>query len=508
MPESDQTTGRSAVEGRLHGQILRSSALIGGSSALRMGIGVIRTKALAVLLGPAGFGVFGLFTSIASLSQALVGLGINDSGVRQIAVASGSGNKADIARTAAALRRMSVLLGLLGAILVIAFSREISRLTFSSDKYSLEVALLAAAVLFQLVSNGQTALIQGTRRIADLAKVNVLGALLGTLLSVTLVFVLRERGIAPSLVAVALASLVCSWWYSSRIDIESFSLTFSQAKQEILPLLSLGFAFMTSGMVTVGVGYAVRTIVLHKVGFEATGMYQAAWTLSGVYVGFILEAMGADFYPRLAAIADDHDECNRLVNAQMYVGILLAGPGIILALTFAPAILSIFFSSRFAVAVEVLRFICIGTALQVFTWPLNYTIVAKGKQRLFLFTEIAWGIVSLVLAWICVSRFGLGGAGVAFVGAYVFYGLIHIPILRNLTGFKVSPENKRTALLMFGLMALVLLGFYAMPYVGAVLIGVLAALLSAIYSIRTLARSFSSGRVPALVQRLLARITR
>ena len=45
-----------------------------------------------------------------------------------------------------------------------------------------------------------------------------------------------------------------------------------------------------------------------------------------MYVGFILQAMGSDFYPRLTAVADDHAECNRLVNEQAQIGLLLAGP--------------------------------------------------------------------------------------------------------------------------------------------------------------------------------------
>jgi antigen flippase len=44
-----------------YGQILKSSALVGGSSVLNVGIGIIRTKAMAMLLGPAGFGLFGLY---------------------------------------------------------------------------------------------------------------------------------------------------------------------------------------------------------------------------------------------------------------------------------------------------------------------------------------------------------------------------------------------------------------------------------------------------------------
>ncbi len=43
-----------AAEKHSYGQILKSSVLIGGSSAVNIGIGIVRTKAIAVLLGPAG----------------------------------------------------------------------------------------------------------------------------------------------------------------------------------------------------------------------------------------------------------------------------------------------------------------------------------------------------------------------------------------------------------------------------------------------------------------------
>ncbi len=60
------------------------------------------------------------------LTQSVAGMGINSSGVRQIAEAAGSGDKTRIAQTAAVLRRTSVVLGLLGAALLLVFSRPVS----------------------------------------------------------------------------------------------------------------------------------------------------------------------------------------------------------------------------------------------------------------------------------------------------------------------------------------------------------------------------------------------
>jgi enterobacterial common antigen flippase len=502
-----QTAQSATASVGTYGQILKSSALIGGSSALNIVIGIVRTKAMAVLLGPAGFGLFGLYGSIANLSQSIAGMGINSSGVRQIAEAVGSDDAERIARTTAVLRRASVVLGALGALLLVVFSRQMSTLTFGSDQHAAAISLLSVAVFFQLVSNGQGALIQGMRQILDLAKMGVLGALLGTLISIPMVYFLREKGVVPSLVGVALMSLSVSWWYSRKIHIRTPSMTTSEVGQEAAALLKLGVAFMASGLMTMGMAYAVRIIVLRKVGFEATGFYQSAWTLGGLYVGFVLQAMGADFYPRLTASAQDNTACNRLVNEQAQVGLLLAGPGVIATLTFAPVVIALFYSAKFAAAVGVLRWICLGTMLQVITWPLSFIIVAKGKQAIFFGSELAWGVVSLSLAWICVRSFGLNGAGMAFFGSYVFYGFLLFPIVRRLSGFCWSTENKRTGLLFLSLIALVFSGFYVLPLLLAACLGTLAALLSAAYSIRVLLRLVSWDRIPIPIRRLLVRFS-
>jgi len=492
-----------SVQKQSYGQILKSSALVGGSSVVNIAIGIVRTKAMAMLLGPAGFGLFGLYGSIVSLTQSLAGMGINSSGVRQIAEAAGSNDAERVAQTTTVLRRTSILLGVLGAGLLVVFSRQVSTLTFGTSQHTGAVCLLSIAVFFQLVSAGQGALIQGMRRIADLAKMGVLGALFGALISIPTVYFLRENGVVPSLVGVGAMAIVTSWWYSRKIRLHTPSMSASRVGQEVVALLKLGFAFMSSSLITMGVAYVVRITILHKVGIAATGFYQSAWTLGGLYVGFILQAMAADFYPRLTASANDDTACNRLVNEQARVGLLLAGPGVIATLTFAPVVIALLYSAKFSPAVGILRWVCLGATLQVITWPMGFIIMAKGRPGLLIFCELAWGIVSLGLAWICVTSFGLNGAGVAFFGSYIFHAVLIYPIVRRLSGFRWSAENRETGLLFLSLIAAVFCGFFLLPLLWASIIGIMVGIICGAYSLRALLHLVPLNRIPVFVRRLL-----
>jgi enterobacterial common antigen flippase len=486
-----------------YGQILKSTALIGGSQVVNIAIGIIRTKAMAVLLGPSGFGLMGLYSSIADFAQSIAGLGVNSSGVRQIAEAVGTGDTDRIARTATVLRRISVLLGILGALILVAFSRLASLLTFGDERHTVGIVILSVAVFFRLVSLGQGALIQGMRRISDLAKMGVLGALLGTIVTIPLVYYFREEGVVPSLVAVGAMSLITSWWYSRKIQVRRPAMTISQIRLETSSLLKLGFAFMASGFLMMGAAYAVRTIVLRMVGFEGAGFYQAAWTLGGLYVGFILQAMGADFYPRLTAVSKDDAECNRLVNEQAQISLLLAGPGVVATLILAPLVITLLYSSKFNGAVEILRWICLGMTLRVITWPMGFVIMAKGESNIFFWTELAWTIVNVGLSWIFVKSFGLNGAGIAFFGSYIFHGLMIYPIVHGMSGFRWSPENMQTGFVFLFVVAVAFCSCFFLPFWYAFPIGLIALVSSSVYSIRRLLRLIPVERIPQPLRRLL-----
>jgi PST family polysaccharide transporter len=332
---------------------------------------------------------------------------------------------------------------------------------------------------------------------------NVLSAFFGLCTGIPLVYFFRQKGVVPSLISVAAMTILTSWWYSRKLVKQVPNVMFRDLRLEASALLKLGSAFMASGLMVIGVAYFTRITLLRKLGIEATGLYQSAWTLGGLYVGFILQAMGADFYPRLAASATDNNKCNRLVNEQALIGLLLAGPGVIATLTFAPVVIALFYSTKFGAAVEVLRWICLGVTLQVITWPMGFIIIAKSKSSLFFFAELAWSIVAVGLTWLCVTSSGLRGAGIAYFGSYVFHWLLIYPIVNQLSRFRLSSDNLRIILVSCSSIGLVFCTVSLFPLTVALTLGTIMFILSTVYSIRTIVRVVPPEYMPRQIRYLL-----
>ncbi len=237
------------------------------------------------------------------------------------------------------------------------------------------------------------------------------------------------------MVAVTVSLLFVSWRFARRIPVGSVSLTWNDTCRESKALIGLGLAFVAAGVATAGATYFIRSAIVGHLGLEAAGHYQAAFALSGMYVGIILSAMGSDFYPRLTAIAADNAACNRLVNEQSEVALLIAAPGIVATLALAPLIISALYSAEFLPAIDVLRWQILGLLGRIVSWPLGFVILAKGRGKVFATTEIVTSIIHVLLVTFAMRNWGLTGTGMAFFVLYLFHSVLMRIVVGSLSGF-------------------------------------------------------------------------
>jgi PST family polysaccharide transporter len=477
-----------------HAQILKSSSLIGGSSLINILVGMIRVKFTAVYLGTLGVGLFGAYSTILGPLAMLAGMGINSSGVRQIAEAAGNGDQEAVARSLLTVRRVSWVTGLLGMVLLIILAYPLSVATFGNSSQVTALRILSTTLLFGSVAGGFGAIIQGTRRIRDMALQGIIGSLASLPISIPMMMLWREKALVPMMLVSALFACVTTWWFSRKVQTVSIRMSLRETWREAQPLLKLGLVFMSAGLMTAACAYLQRVMIIRMLGLEANGIYASAWNLSNYYIGFILGAMGADFYPRLTAVNQNHSEVNRLVNEQTEVGLLMALPGIIATLTLAPLIIQLFYTSAFLSAVDVLRWQILGLMLRLISWPMGFILLAKGEKGWFFWNELLANVVSIGFLWGGIHFFGLKGTGIAFFALYAYQVVVILFVSKHLTGFSWHRNSKKLLLIATILLLITSLIAYRVNTHNAAVLGCVISAITAWYSLKEITRL--TGRNP------------
>lgn len=430
-----------------YGRILRSSTLLGGSSAINIGLGIIRTKVLAVQLGPALFGVMGLYTSLAAVLGGIASLGINQSAVREIAEASGAGDQVRIGRVLTAYRRAVWVTGLFGLLVTLLMAYPASLWMFGNGEHAWAIGALSLVVLSVHIQMSQMAVLQGLRCINQLTAVNVTGGIWSTLLAVPILLYFREDGVVPFLIMVAMGQLAASWWYARQICVERVQITWRETWELSREMVGLGATLAAAGVVVTGSAYAIRLIIQRFIGETGVGLYHAAFAISTIYVGFVLQAMAGDYYPRLAGVGEDRSQRDRLVNEQAEMAVLLAVPGLVAALVLSDVLIWALYSSGFDGASDILRWHVLGLLGRIIVWPMGFILLARADKKAFFFAELAAATTHVGLVGAGIACFGITGAGVAFAGQYLFYAVLIYWLIKYRHGYTWRRSTRRVILL-------------------------------------------------------------
>lgn len=469
-----------------HRQILRSSSIIGLSSFVNILIGLFRTKVAAIVLGPAGVGLIGLIQNTLATGAAVSSLGFGNAGSRQIAEAVGREDRDDIAAARRALLIGTGVLAVVGACIFLLFRERIRRIVFGGSVLEGRVGWLALGVALTVGFGSQNALLVGLRRIGDVGRIGILASILSTAIAVPALLILGIDGVIVFALSAPVSMFILGWFYISRVPAGySSKIPLSSLAGQWRALISIGAAITVTSLAVSGGELLVRTAVQRELGVQAVGHFQAAWTISMTYIGFILAAMSADYYPRLAGSIRDHASLNRMANEQVEVALLLAGPILTGMMGAAPWVIHLLYSSQFGDAVAVLRWQILGDILKIASWPLGFVLLALGHGRTFMATDCLTIATFVVLANLGLPIIGLPATGIAFIGMYSFYLPVIYLILRRRTGFRWENHVLVKLAILFATASTTLLISHLSALFG-LLFGTAAALALVLFAITTL----------------------
>lgn len=429
MSESYQSSYRS---------IFKATSLFGGVQVYQILIQIIKSKFVAVLLGPAGVGIMGLYQSGLQLVQQISSMGLAQSAVRDVSEANGTNDVQRIAKTVTVVRKLVWITGLIGLLIVACCSPLLSKASFGNYDYTIPFIILSVTLLIDQLSAGQRVVLQGMRRLKDLAKCIAFGVTFGLITSVPLYYWLGIDGIVPTLILNSVCSLILSWSYSRRIKIEKVQVTPKQTLEQGKQMMVMGVSMSLSGIFTTIVAYILRSFIQGNGGVAEVGLYQAGFAIMTTYVGMITNAIATDYYPRLAAVNKDNAKCREVACQQGEIASLILAPLLTICLVFMPFVIKVLYSDSFIAASEYISWTCLGMMLRLGAWLIAHLFIAKAESKLYIWVELSVNIYNLVFCVLGYKLLGLKGVGIAFALEYLVYFIQVYVIARKRYDFKFS----------------------------------------------------------------------
>ena len=418
-------------------KVLNATSLFGGVQFINIILRLIRSKAIALLIGPIGMGISNLLLTTMELINGLTNLGLERSAVKDISLANTNSNPKSVAITISILKKLVWLTITVGVILMILSAPWLSEIAFGNKDYTISFRWISIALLFKQLSSSQLAILQGLRKLKSLAKANLLGNFIGLLITLPLYYYYKIDAIVPAIIIATFMSFVFTYYYSHKLDIKSVTISRKEAVSEGKGMINLGVMLSLSSLITLLVAYIIRIYIgsaneTEELGLIDVGLYSAGFVILNSYVGIIFNAMGTDYFPRLSEIANDIKKLRKTVLEQATVAILLITPIIVVFLACAPFIIVILYSHEFSPIVAMVTWGILGMIFKAVSWSMGYMIIAKGDSKVFIKTAIGFNTILLSINIIGYHFGGLEGVGISF---FIYY-IIHFIAIRIITYYR------------------------------------------------------------------------
>lgn len=388
-------------------RVLKATSLLGSTQGINMICSVVRMKALALLVGPTGVGLFGALSQAADMIGNFSQMNIRTTAVPRLSAAPADRFDAMLI----AVRRYGRLLGMVGAIVMFLLAPLLSELTFGSGEYTWAYRITALSLLLVALQASELVVLQATARYQPIAAAGLFTALTGMPLAIALYYWFGVAGVAPGIVGYSLLAWAGAVWFTRRYRPSGPKPSWGRS-------LRLGFGFVKVGMLltltslaTDGVNFVFMAFMGNS-GDTALGVYQSGYKMVWSYTGVFFMAFSMEFYPRLARAIHNSRHCSLLISHQSIVSSAILALGAVAVIALAQWLLPLFYTGEFMAAVPYVRWGMVGMALRPLSLAMSYSFLAAGRNRVYCATEVLSALCGLAVNVVGYRMAGFLGLGV------------------------------------------------------------------------------------------------
>lgn len=458
-------------------RVLKATGIFGGTQVITILCALIRSKLVAIWIGPAGFGLLSIYLAALDLLGQITSLGVRSSAVRD--VATNANNREHVARISRIIGRWGIVLGLGGLVLTALISPLLSLASFGTTAYFLSFVFLGIGVALNTLTGTNLAILQGLSRLKNLSHATIGGAVAGLVIVIPMYYYWRLDSILPSIIVYAVATFLAAYIYRERFDKSNEPISRRETISVGRKFLALGFFITISDILGQLAVYIFVSWLNINAGEDIVGLYQAGNTLFNRYVGLVFTAIAMEYYPRLTAVVYSPKRVSTFVSHEIKMALSMLVPIVCLFAALAPLIIKILYAAEFISIVPFVTIAITGTTLRAVSWCMAMVILARGDGKRYILTEGSSAIIAILVNIVGYKMMGLIGLGLSYVAWYLSYTIIVYIVYRRTYGLTISRGIYILMLVAVVIVALtaaitLLTGSYIIPIIAAIATTLLA----------------------------------
>lgn len=399
--------------------LAKASVWTAASTLVKIGVGLLVVKLLAVSFGPSGVGQAGNFRQLVTVLGVLAGAGIFN-GVTKL-VAQHHDDPTHLRQVVGTSSAMVLGFSTLLAVIFLLVAAPISQGLFGHTDYQGLVCLVALVQMGIAWANLLLALMKGFRDAAG----NALSLIAGSLIGVVAYYACYRLGgyegallglaLVPALIVIPAAVMLSR---RGIIPWEYLKPRWDAALASQLGKFTL-MALITS--VTMPVAYVMmRNLMAEHYSWDEVGIWQGVSSISDAYLQFITASFSVYLLPTLSRLTAKQDVSREIGRSLKFVlpAVATASLTVWLLRDFAIWLL---FSAKFTAMRDLFAWQLVGDVLKVGAYVFGYLVIARASLRFYILAELSQFTLLTAFSHWLIPAHGALGAAQAYMATYIVY---------------------------------------------------------------------------------------
>ena len=403
---------------------IKTSFLSGLSTAISLLARLISTKIVAVYLGTNGMFLMGQLKDFLRLGNTIGSFGIENGIVKY--VSEYDNDKIKLSNIIGTSFKINFTSALIFSGLIIIFKNQIAdflQINFSENFYFL---ILIFSIISASIHTCFLSIYNGLNKIKLYVLVNIFSNIISAIILVILVLEMEIIGAFYALAINQIFSLLINVIFFFIYKPFEIGWVFKKFVYDNLKKLSSFSIMAVVGPTCLIIStFIVRDFIFAEFGSDYAGSWEAMWRISAIYLLFLITTFKFYLIPTFSKLDDNElkKEVFKIWKVVIPIIIIITA-GVYIT---KDLIINILLSEEFILINTIIFFHLLGDIIKINCWVLGNIMISEADTKSFIFFQIEWSTIFVILTYIFIGKYGFVGVSIAYFLTYiVHFSLLNI----------------------------------------------------------------------------------